>query len=364
MEYMNPSYDNNSVGNFNSGGMNPGGVVGANQPVMPMQQPISSGTDDIILSGDGTGLKSKKGLIISVIVALVVAVVIGVVVALMNSGIFAKSEQEKESNLAAAFNSFANYVMYGEESTEKVNFSDISSSAPYFMDLAYDEREEYIEKAQEKYDNLEAAYYEYMGYDENGELVGIDEEEVVEEENNENESNDEDEILEMYKSVYGSIDGIDILESYYVDYASVEPFTEEELVDYYTNNGIIATRDLVDKRYQIFDYAESNEYLNMLFYALKNYWNKEVDYIVGADNNNCISDKSIIENCYSQGEEGQLKFQTELSEVINAQTNFYSNTVLTMESLYYLTYGVDDIRYGTDSDVGQDIQSEQEDEND
>ena len=94
-----------------------GGGTPVGQPVMP------AGTGDIVLNADGAD-KSRKGLVITLIVLVVLAIGAGVGFALWRGGVFGGGEdsgetvQDKKEDLRVAFNKFANYLYRGEASEE------------------------------------------------------------------------------------------------------------------------------------------------------------------------------------------------------------------------------------------------------
>ena len=340
MEYMNPSYENNSVGSSNSGGINPGVVGDANQPAMPVQQPISSGEGDIYLGGDSEQ-KSKKGLVIGVVLIIILAIVAGIVAVLMNSGMFTKTEQQKESDLATAYNSFANYVLYGEESTEKVDFNEIGYSAPYFESLAYNERGEYIEKARVKYNELKKIYNDYLDLNNKTD----DEEEAgtqSDSNGSNNESNGENELKEFYDSQYDKSYNIELLKSYYVDLAEVNYLTTDDLTYTYIHNGINDARALIEESCATTD-SEYELYLYDYLTSLREMMNLNLDSIVLNVDAGCVADDKIIEGCYTLAEAQNEQFQTAIRNTNQAMWNFEDEASQTMKGIFYLLYGVDGI---------------------
>ena len=100
---MNPSY-NNSFGSFSSGGAVPGGLSN------------SSAGGDIILAGGENTKKSRKGLFIG-LAAVAVLLIIGLFALLtMNGG----GGVDVSTSAKESFNAYANYLLYGEESTAKI----------------------------------------------------------------------------------------------------------------------------------------------------------------------------------------------------------------------------------------------------
>ena len=119
----------------NSSQVNPGqaqGFVGAQpvrpaQPVVsgstqqprtvqsPMQQPMqfqpqmmTSGTEDVILGSGAEPKKSRKGLIVGIVLAMLVLVGVGILVAFSMGNMNGVSKEKGEQN----FNIFANYILY------------------------------------------------------------------------------------------------------------------------------------------------------------------------------------------------------------------------------------------------------------
>lgn len=160
--------DGSAVGGFDAFGTQ-GGISNSPIPMqnnltmmgqgVPMGQPMApSGTGDIVLNADGEG-KSRKGLVITLIVLVVLAIGAGVGYALWQGGVFggggSETVQNKKEELRIAFNKFANYLYRGEasEGEFELDWNGTSANELRFMLEDYDgendenTRREFLNKA-------------------------------------------------------------------------------------------------------------------------------------------------------------------------------------------------------------------------
>lgn len=108
---MDPSYSNPAFG-VGAGGQPQQPVFGAGG----VQVPISSGTGDIVLAPEK---KSRKGVIIALIVAVLIIGGLFAAVFLMQRNGSGSVSISKNAELA--FNKYANYLLYGEDSDAELN---------------------------------------------------------------------------------------------------------------------------------------------------------------------------------------------------------------------------------------------------
>ena len=148
---MDPSYNN--LGGLNSGGQ-PVSSATPQQPIVSSQQTtsVSSGTGDIVLA---PGKKSHKGIIIAIILAVLA---IGGFFAVMF--LTSKSNNVNISdNVKMAFNKYANYLLYGEDS-DKALEGGYDEDEIYRLDEVRDENAQiitnYFKTANELLTNFES----------------------------------------------------------------------------------------------------------------------------------------------------------------------------------------------------------------
>ena len=133
---------------------------------IPQQPVISSGTGDIVLSGGEAPKKSRKGVVILIVLVVVLALVGGGFL-LWQNGVFGggSNSQSQAASLEEKYNSYIDYVLYGENSVEKYSIDGIENWTPYFAGLEGDELESYLQNANTKYADLETVYSQYNTVD-------------------------------------------------------------------------------------------------------------------------------------------------------------------------------------------------------
>lgn len=99
---------NFGVSNPQGGGLASNPQSFAPQPMAPVQTPISSGTGDIVLAPEK---KSHKGVIIALVLAALIIGGLFAAVFLMRGG-----NSGTNGDAKTAFNKYANYLLYGEDS--------------------------------------------------------------------------------------------------------------------------------------------------------------------------------------------------------------------------------------------------------
>ena len=288
---MDPSYSN---------GVGSSPIPQQQIPQQPMnsQQPISSGTGDIVLGGADSNKKSRKGIVILIILVAFLALIGGGIL-LWQNGVFggSGSSQLQVANLEEKFNSYIDYVLYGEDSAEKYGIDEIEAWTPYFAGLEGDELSAYIEKANYKYLELENAY-------------------------SQSNANDRVDITPM--------------KIYYQDYASMQPMSEKEVSDFYIENGLGQTKKMINNKY-IFsgNNLQFETYLESVNDSLSNY----LTLLVKADKAGCIRDKKIVSGCYKLTEEEYKVYQEKELEMGKTGDVLKKSAVDTLKSVYNTLYG-------------------------
>ena len=288
--------------------MNEGQISGAGnmtpqlmqQPVQqPMQQPvITSGTGDIILGG-GEEKKSRKGLIIIVVLLMVLALVGGGIL-LWQSGVTGGGDgverQSQVSNLKEAFNSYVNYVMKGEESISDVGKETIPGGA-YYKTLPNDERESYLERADNKYNTL----------------------------------------VNMYNENEGEV-SLEPLKDFFQETARIIPLTKEDITTYYLANDEEVTTSYIEDYYYVFGATNNlNVFLNAEIELSKNFLN----IIVSEDRVGCIKDGKEVEGCYTLDKNEWNNLDNANMAVMNSWSVMSVEANNLLISLYQEIYGVD-----------------------
>lgn len=342
---MSPSYDN-SFGSFGTGGVNPGGGVGGARPINPggnmmNSGPISSGTGDIMLTSTPER-KSKKGLVIGVIVVVVlILAVVGAVIAFSGSGNKANVTNQL-SDLQESYNSYVNYVIFGRDSNEIVDVSEILQNDPYFMSLDYGKRGDYIKEAGEKLKTLAEYYDQYnetmakqadnggTKNDEEGDETEAVEEDIEEEaDGTDIEAVEESEAENYVETIKNG--GIRVLRSFFEDYAGIEPLTDERMIEIYSSVGREAAVAAVDRRYSV---SGAEPYINTYVDALKKYAYSYMDVLSRAEAAGCGLDGAALENCAAITENEKANIATEVYEIMRAERDLYSQAMNTLIELY------------------------------
>ncbi|MBR3144213.1 hypothetical protein IKF12_03410 [Candidatus Saccharibacteria bacterium] len=242
-------------------------------------QGVYSSGGDIVLAPSG-GAKKKRWPIVVAILLFLIAIGAGVGAWFAsrpqgggNGGSGGESGTSSNS-LKGKFNNYANYVLFGKDSTDDFNYDDISGLDPYFMTVGSGIND-YLETAQNKYSEFSNAYYDGGG-----------------------------------KSKIVS------LAVYFQYYAGSRPLTMQDIINSYVDNGYNSAVDMINNNYtsdvsirSYSEYLESEKNLALTWLEVVN----------NASNAGCISGKTITEGCYSVSEETEKNisnYKKDVSELV------------------------------------------------
>lgn len=293
---MDPSYNN---------GMNaqmPQGV--SSQPMvgsgtMSQQPVISSGDGDIVLN-NGSEKKSRKGIIILVILVALL-LLIGGGILLWRNGVFGSESsdagQTQAGTLEEKYNSYVNYVLYGEDNVGRPDIENISEIVAYFETLDESLLTDYLEKTNNLFADFERAYN-----------VEIDEH------------------------------GVDLmpLMTYYYDYAEKQPLQDNDLFDMYVASGEEESNKMIDSKYTITKTdGEFYDYLN----AIKKYYRLYLGLIVKADMKGCIKNGMVLSGCFIISDEDEKNLEGTAEVVFDSIEKMKIMATSAMANIYVELYG-------------------------
>ena len=276
---MDPSY-NNSFGGNN---------LGAN----PTPLPPSDQGDIILTPTPGSNKKPKTALII-LAVFIIIALFAGIAYLILNRG---SGGQVSQNDLKESFNSYANYVLYGKESTENLTEIPDAGFAPYFEELNSDERTQYVAAATEKYDKFTSLYYA--------------------------EGRDTDDLTDTNP-----------LQDYFQDYPRVKFLDEEDVLNLYNKYGKSEATQMIKNNYNITDvsnnmavYIDDSEKLSDTY----------LEIVSNIDSAGCLKEGAVIEGCYVQTEKETLSLQITF-DIIDMKNSFYTRAAEALENIYEELY--------------------------
>ena len=256
------SGQNNSFGSpITSGDFDAGQAGGATSPSgMEFQGVVSSGSDDIVIGGVEPK-KSKKPMIIALAlvgVLAVVAIVLGVV--MMSGG--GKGGGSVDS-LKTAFNKYANYALYGVESTE-----DIDGDVEAMLDYAF------VEGRNDEFsmEKMKELFVEFKELVENSEL-------------------EDEDLKDTVGYNWGNLLFLELTRE-------VKPYTNDQLLKMLLADGYTVAVNKVDSYYDKYEQSESVRARN--YAEAKEKRDKIVLYRYNEySKNGCIKDGVIDEVCAS-----------------------------------------------------------------
>lgn len=276
---MDPSY-NNSFGGNN---------LGAN----PTPLPPSDQGDIILTPTPGSNKKPKTALII-LAVFIIIALFAGIAYLILNRG---SGDQVSQNDLKESFNSYANYVLYGKESTENLTEIPDAGFAPYFEELNSDERVQYVTTATEKYDKFTSLYYA--------------------------EGRNTDDLTDTNP-----------LQDYFQDYPRVNALGEQDVLELYNRYGKSEATEMIDNNYNITNISN-----NMAVYVddLNELSLTYLDIVANIGTSGCLKDGTVIEGCYTltENESNRMKIFFDITDM---QNSFYSRAINALNNLYEELY--------------------------
>lgn len=326
-----------SGGVISSGVVSPG-VGGAQQ----MQQPISSGTGDIVLSSGGGQERKSKKLFVIVGAVAVVAVIVVLVIVFLNRG--SSSGGVRVSNAREAFNVYANYFLTGETSKDDIEGTeDVELEAESEGESAV----EYVPVGDEVVEG-EIEYMEEVPLDENGEEVEIIEMVTEEGEDSETTSAYFDDVYtgmaedaskdyfenlrryygvfgEMYEKEVGDGDGMEMVNDYgeklnlATIYYGGASLSQAAILEAYDAGGNDEAGQLIDETAALYnDFATI--YQEDLSELMTNYGRGELKLLLAYIGYGCVVGSTIDYECVSAN-------MTEEDEAVMSMTAEYATII-------------------------------------
>lgn len=206
--------------------------------------------------------------------------------------------QQDAGEMKEKYNSYVNYVLFGEESTEAPSFETMEEAQPYFESLQGGGEGAYLEQANYKYGELQEAYLAYDG----------------------------DLAVNM-----------ETLKLFFQDLARVQDITMAEIANTYVAGGEKAVENLIIERF-------ANNGTKLYF---DDYLNAERDYaelllriVINAGAAGCINGNQLVEGCYTMTETEGMELNNKLSGVMTAKNTLRYNAMETLEIIYDDLYGL------------------------
>ena len=283
-----------SVNMVNSGIANRDAMSNANRnnPIVS----VSAGGIDLPNAAEAK--KSKRGLIIGVVVVAILALV-GAIVGISFVGKGGGGQVVATKPLKEAFNSYINYVWYGKDSDEDFDINTLDEVSPYFLNVKSDgvEVDSYVIKANEKYEAFETVYH---------------------------------------KDNFGS-EEISALSDYYQDYVALPKINTEDIVKEYVSNGYEAAVSYIDKTYSVSDNNLSVITYNYLL-SLDRGARIILDIAVQARSQGCVNDNQIDYACFALPDVLRNKLDAAILESSDMESMLASTASLTLDNIYREIY--------------------------
>ena len=297
-----------------------GGGFGFGSGQMNTGMPIGAGTGDIVLNS-APKKKMSKRVIIVIIFAIVLAL------SLLLFAIFGRGRGGVSMNAQNSFNRYANYFLYGENKTDKIEGAFNEESEPYFekaiRELSGDERTTYLT-------NLKNYYGEFYG------LMS--------------EAGKEDESVAQWLEEYN------VKFNIVINYYSGAVIDRSDVLEAYVSGGDGAVGDLIEERLGV--YRDLPEVFETNYYeTASNLARAEMDYIIEYEEAGCLNNGQIDYSCAVEknvsGNNAELV--TEISED-------YWTLQATLDNCEYSAYsgiyGFKSLVYGEDSSEAEVIEEE------
>ena len=258
----------------------------------PSSNPITD-FGDIILPPTPTN-QSKKRVVLIVIVVIValLAITLGILLRCTGGG---QNGSSSPGSLKEAFNSYANYIISGEDKNSDVDIELVQTTEPYFYSIEdATDLKNYVEKANQKYQAFSDKYYE-----------------------------SEDNVLE-----------IESIKAYYQGVASTHLFTEGSLLKEYINGGVSGAEEYI---YKTFDYDLNDPALGTLspyITASRTLAVLQLDNFKKLSTLGCIKNDTIVEGCYQNSESENGAISEAILEKWQAENTIYYQATQTLVSSY------------------------------
>ncbi|MBO4813148.1 hypothetical protein J5491_03320 [Candidatus Saccharibacteria bacterium] len=316
------------LNNFGQTNLNPNSnQTGAVFSQVNMGMPISSGTGDVVVGGSQKQNR-KKMLLVGGLIALVVLIVVGLVVSVALGGKTGSGGggQAGSQGLKGAFNSYANYVMFGKDSDEDLTEDEMNEYGVYFVSLGKDETAlyKYTNEVNRKFDVLKNS------------LSGDD--------------------------PYWSL-ALSNLSDYFQKYPNVQPLTVGEITDAFNKSGRSGAEALIDSRYSTSDASSSGEDISSRFLdyliAASDLSVFQLDIIEKASVSGCVLNDQLESDCYVLTEEESQTFDEYVLESFDAEGALMQNAILALWDIYDEAYGIKTEEEG-DAQGGEEVSGDSE----
>ncbi len=305
-----------ATGVFGQAGANPGqanaifGQAGAN---LNGAMAIGSASSGDVVIGGGVQQKPKKALVIGAIAAAVL-IVAGLIMGVMfgqGGGGSGDSGQVSSADQKTLFNSYVNYVMFGEDSSEDLTEERASEYRAYFESLVNDGDAliKYTLEANKKFGDFKTSYS-------GGE--------------------------------YGD-HALLSLDDYFQRFPSAMPITVKEMSDLFKQSGRDSVESLIDNRYSIGTGDDDSASSDYLYYidVVREYSEFRLSIIERASMEDCTLNESLESDCYALSGDDIQTAQNYDQELLEAEFTMRQNAFVAIQDLYDEIYGLD----GEDDDT-------------
>lgn len=266
--------------------------------VVPLMNPNNSQLvfTNVGAGGAASGTNSKKKMklwiiLIAVLVILVLGIILWLLIQKNSEGVF------DVGDIKASFNSYVNYVIHGEDSSEAVDIDSIQESNPYYMNLEGVDLQQYLAKSEEKYNAFA---------------------------NNYNSSN-------------GDVYGIQYMNAFFYDYVEIYSMSIDGFYDLYRNDNIEAFDEMLSKKYD----TSSNYDAVLRSYIVneKQLAGLSFEILSDAEKADCLNNGGLIEGCYTMSDQQAEKLTNLLVEIDDEEELLYENAIVTINAVFTELYG-------------------------
>lgn len=283
-------------------GGTPGNFGGQN---LQNNLPISSGQSDVVLSSGGGKKNSKIWMIVSIILVLL-GVGVGVVAVVMLNGQKEQNNTAITGEVKKKFNSYANYILTGENSDDDIDISSIYNS-DYYADGVLFNQENLSENIKIKADFLNNLEEKYNA------------------------------LIKVYDGPYDLSD----IQVYFYDFAKLKTLNESEIFDNYISLGAQATQELIKSNLKIQGIEYNKNLLNFL-QAENKLELALVDYYNELNNAGCIMNGVLNDECADLNIETGEIVMAAGEGVFRAENSLSNGARTTLENVYGEIYDIDE----------------------
>ena len=231
-------------------------------------QTVTPDTGDIMLGGSAPSGKKRRWPFVVIGVLALVAVVLGVVMGVTNMG--GGNNTSSALSVEQSFNNVANYVLYGEDSSEDIGWYD-PTRLYYFSNTLLEGSDEdnvqFVDDIVNRWD-----YFK----DKNSAFLM---------------ENDEDGAL---------VEWTEIISNYMLflrDYYETDIFGTDEIQSFYLENGMLKTMELITEKYKRFSLEESPEVYHEYYELVSDLHAMELRAMESYDAAGCFVDGQLVHEC-------------------------------------------------------------------